>query len=370
VHTPGHTPEHLIYLVTDRGAGADEPIGIATGDFVFVGDVGRPDLLESAAGVVGAKEPAARELFRSLQDFHKLPDFIQVWPAHGAGSACGKELGAVPQSTVGYEKRFNLAVSMAQENEERFVESILAGQPEPPLYFARMKRENKMGPALLGTLPKPHPMTAADLDRIAKNDASAIIVDTRSWQEFLSGHLPGSIYVPLNRSFPTVTGSYIQPEQKIYLIVDAQRLKEAVTDLIRIGLDSIVAYVEPRYLNDYLEENPDRLIPTANLTVQQFGGILPVDDGLILDVRGAAEFAAGHLPGAMNIAHTRLGAQLDELPRDRKLYIHCKAGARSAVAAAFLQRNGFDVVDVLGGYSEMVKAGMPMERSEPETIAA
>jgi hydroxyacylglutathione hydrolase len=370
VHTPGHTPEHLSYLVTDRGAGADEPIGIATGDFVFVGDVGRPDLLETAAGEVGAKEPAAHELFRSLRDFHKLADYIQVWPAHGAGSACGKALGAVPQSTVGYEKRFNLAVTMAQDNEDRFVESILAGQPEPPVYFARMKRENKMGPAILGALPEPHTMTAADLDTIAQNHTDAVIVDTRSWQEFRSGHLQGSLYAPLNRTFPTVTGSYVEPEQKIYLIVDAGRMKEAVTDLIHVGLDTIVAYVDPQELNDYLAENPNRQIPTANLTVQEFSKILPVEDGIILDVRRASEFEAGHLHGAINIAHTRLAAHLDELPRDRKLYVHCKIGARSAVATAFLQRNGFDAVDVLEGYSAMVKAGIPMERSKSETVAA
>jgi hydroxyacylglutathione hydrolase len=370
VHSPGHTPEHLCYLVTDRGAGANEPIGIITGDFVFVGDVGRPDLLETAAGEAGAKEPAARELFRSLQDFHKLPDFIQVWPAHGAGSACGKAMGAVPQSTVGYEKRFNLAVSMALDNEDRFVESILDGQPEPPLYFSRMKHENKMGPAILGALPEPHPMTAADLDRIAQHNTDAVIIDTRSWQEFRSGHLQGSVYAPLNRAFPTVTGSYLQAEQKIYLVVDAQRLKEAVTDLIHIGLDTVVGYVEPRYLNDYLAENPNQQITTANLTVQEFSNILPAKDDILLDVRGASEFAAGHLHGAMNIAHTRLGVHLDELPRDQKIYVYCKTGARSAVATAFLQRNGFDAVDVLGGYSEMVKAGMPMEKDEADVVTA
>ncbi|MCA9565738.1 MAG: MBL fold metallo-hydrolase, partial [Myxococcales bacterium] len=131
IHTPGHTPEHIVFLVTDRGGGATEPIGVATGDFVFVGDLGRPDLLESAAGIAGMMEPSARRLYGTLKTLDKIPDYVQVWPAHGAGSACGKALGAVPMSTVGYEKRFNPAIKAAS-SEQNFVDFILSGQPEPP----------------------------------------------------------------------------------------------------------------------------------------------------------------------------------------------------------------------------------------------
>ncbi|HCT46037.1 MAG TPA: MBL fold metallo-hydrolase, partial [Phycisphaerales bacterium] len=152
LHTPGHTPEHMVYLVTDHGSGATEPIGMVSGDFVFVGDLGRPDLLETAAGQAGAMEPSARNLYNTLQRLEGIPDFVQVWPAHGAGSACGKALGAVPTSTIGYEKRFNPAI-LAGRDEQRFVDFILSGQPEPPLYFANMKRDNKIGPPVLGGLP-------------------------------------------------------------------------------------------------------------------------------------------------------------------------------------------------------------------------
>ena len=147
LHTPGHTPEHLSFLVTD-GPASREPWGILTGDFVFVGDVGRPDLLERAAGHANTMEAAGRALFRSLARFLALPDHVQVWPGHGAGSACGKALGAVASSTVGYEKLSNWALATMTEDE--FVQSVLEGQPEPPLYFAQMKRINKTGPANIG----------------------------------------------------------------------------------------------------------------------------------------------------------------------------------------------------------------------------
>src|SRR5215208_2616418 len=145
-HTPGHTPEHLMFVVTDT-ASATEPMGALTGDFLFVGDVGRPDLLERAAHVAGTAETSARQLFRSLRRLEPLPDWLQVWPGHGAGSACGKALGAVPQTTLGYERRFNWAFGVADE--EAFVRAVLAGQPEPPPYFAEMKRINRDGPRVL-----------------------------------------------------------------------------------------------------------------------------------------------------------------------------------------------------------------------------
>lgn len=150
MHTPGHTPESISFLLTDGGGNADRPIGIFTGDFVFVGDIGRPDLLEKAAGIKGTSQSGAREMFKSLGKFKQLPDYLQVWPAHGAGSACGKALGAIPTTTVGYEKMFNWA--MAYTDEETFVKALLDGQPEPPKYFAVMKRVNKEGPPLLKDL--------------------------------------------------------------------------------------------------------------------------------------------------------------------------------------------------------------------------
>ncbi len=352
LHTPGHTPEHISFLVTDLGGGATAPMGIASGDFVFVGDVGRPDLLETAAGQAGAKEQSARVLFQSIQQFKNLPDYLQVWPAHGSGSACGKALGAVPQSTVGYEKRFNVAINNAG-NESRFIETILHGQPEPPLYFARMKRENKMGPALLGHLPQPQPVAAKALGEIAGKKIA--LLDTRSWAEFAQGHLPGALFAPLDNSFPTVAGSYVEAGTPIYLIVPEEQVAEAVTDLIRIGLDDIAGYVTPKVLREYAASG-GKLAASKTLDIKDLIHQIQNRSELILDVRRADEFEGGHLPGAVNIAHTRLLARLPEVPR-RPLLVHCRTSNRSAYATALLEKHGYDATMLAGGFDAWSEAG-------------
>jgi len=338
VHTPGHTPEHLSFLVTDHGSGMTEPIGIASGDFVFVGDLGRPDLLESAAGVEGAMEPSAERLYESVQKFLQYPDFLQVWPAHGAGSACGKALGAVPMSTVGYERRANAAIDAAERGRDAFVTMILDGQPEPPLYFGRMKQLNKEGVPLLGALPAPARLTSDDLV-IALGETDAVLLDTRTDRaEFMRAHMPGSLYAPLNKSFPTIAGSYVRPEERIYLVVDGERVEEAVRDLVRVGLDDVVGYVEPRDL-----EAVDGLAQTAVIDFAELETLHTDGGGSVLDVRGASEFATANVPGALNIAHTRLLERLAEVPSMSAVLVHCASGARAASAASLLERKGFDV---------------------------
>ena len=352
LHTPGHTPEHISFLVTDRGGGANEPMGIASGDFVFVGDVGRPDLLETAAGQIGAKEQSARVLFRSLQRFKALPDYLQVWPGHGSGSACGKALGAVPQSTVGYEKRFNPAIRAASD-ETRFVTSILYGQPEPPLYFARMKRDNRDGPPLLGKLPVPEPVDLSVISQAVESGAA--LLDTRTWEDFRDGHLPRAIFAPLNRAFPTIVGSYIIDENTpIYLVVEAEKVTEAVTDLIRIGYDNVVGYITPGVMKRQLSGTSLKKTPSYPI-VEHLTNLVE-NNSIILDVRRADEFKEGHLPGAVNIAHTRLLDRLDEIPGGKKLLVHCRTSGRSAYAVGILERLGYEVVHLEGGYLDWVEA--------------
>ena len=356
VHTPGHTPEHISFLITDHGGGADEPIGMVTGDFVFVGDVGRPDLLESAAGIAGMMEPSARILYSSVQDFLQLPDYLQVWPAHGAGSACGKALGAVPESTVGYERRFNASIDAAKRGEETFVEFILSGQPEPPMYFARMKRDNKMGAPVLGTLPQPRHLTTQELGDLAGRTDVAVLDTRLDRSGFMAGHLPGAIYAPMDKTFNTVAGSYVEENTPIYLIIEQEHVDEAVRDLIRIGLDNIAGYATPETLMRYQQDgSPCARIPEIDLDAME--ALRNQDEMMVLDVRRLAEFEVSHVPGAQNIAHTRLLLRKDELPTDKTLLVHCRTGARAAAAVSLLARFGYDVQYVGGGnFEEWVAA--------------
>ncbi len=331
VQTPGHTPESVSLLVTD-GAATERPMGILTGDFVFVGDVGRPDLLETAAGQKGAMKPAARNLYRSLEKFRKLPDDLQVWPAHGSGSACGKSLGAIPQSTVGYELDTSPAFRAADK--EGFVNFILEGQPEPPLYFGRMKKVNREGPPLLQGLPKAKKLGAEELPK-----REGVIVDTRGALAYMNGHIPGSILVTLDNNFSTIAGSYIDPQNDIYLLVEEKHLEEAVRDLLRVGLDRIRGYAVP-------EDLEGRTDLTESIGTVDFSDVvegLDRDNRLVLDVRKATEYEEGHLPGAIHIAHTRLADHLEELPRDKELMVHCASGQRASYATGLLAKNGFRV---------------------------
>jgi hydroxyacylglutathione hydrolase len=342
VHTPGHTPEHMSYLVHDRGSGSDVPIAVATGDFVFVGDVGRPDLLETAAGLKGTMEPGARTLYRSLPRFTALPEFLQVWPAHGAGSACGKSLGDVPLSTVGYELRNNPALNAGGERE--FVDYILSGQPEPPPYFARMKRDNRAGPPLLGHIPTPLPLSATDLGALAGR-TDVVVLDTRQRSDFARGHLPGSLLAELDYQFVTVAGSYVEEGTPIYLVVEPERVDEAVRGLVRIGLDEIRGWAAPAVLAE-LGVRGGQLSRTRSIDMAELERRRVLGGVRVLDVRGKAEYDAGHVPGALNVAHTRLLVRLAELPKDSPLLVHCNSGGRSAAAVSLLERHGYEVVNV------------------------
>lgn len=339
VHSPGHTPEHMSYLVTD-GATTDQPMGILSGDFVFVGDVGRPDLLETAAGQKGVMESSAKTMYESLKLFGELPDYLQLWPGHGAGSACGKALGAVPESTVGYEKRFNQSIRSAV-TEEDFVDFILSGQPEPPLYFARMKRDNKKGPAVLGSIPQPERMSIPSIIGQVRI-SNAVILDSRGRNEFMEAHIQGSLLSPLNKQFNTIAGCYIEEDQDIYLIAEEDQVEEAVTDLIRIGLDKVVAYATPEDLKAFEEEGGE-LFRTDTINFDEVEKLLSEEKAHLLDVRKASEVEEGAHPEAINIAHTRLKDRVSEIPTDKPLLISCRSGARSAVASAFLESREFVV---------------------------
>ena len=250
----------------------------------------------------------------------------------------GKALGAVPMSTVGYERRFNSAIAAARSGREVFVESILEGQPEPPVYFARMKRLNRDGVPLLGDLPVPHAMSAEALAARAGED-DAVVVDTRlARRDYMRAHVRGSLYAPLDKTFPTIVGSYSDPEREILLIVEEARLEEAGRDLVRIGYDRIGGFVPPAEI--------EALGGLVSTPVVDFGALELLreePDTTVLDVRGLAEFGEGHVPEALNIAHTRLVPRSGELPPDKELLVYCRTGSRAASAASLLERKGHRV---------------------------
>jgi hydroxyacylglutathione hydrolase len=344
VHSPGHTPEHMSYLVTDQGGGADAPMAALTGDFIFIGDVGRPDLLEQAAGIANTQEAGARQLFESLRKFGAQDDALLILPAHGAGSACGKALGAVPFSTLGYERRFNHALRLALESSEQdFVDFILSGQPDPPPYFARMKAVNRdgIGGAMEAVKPKEWP--AMDVVEWTLGR----ILDTRMDREaFDAEHLPGAIHAPYPGAFfLTSAGSYVEADDKILLATASQaEAGEATRQLFRIGLDHVVGWAP---INAVREAGLMKA-RTPRVDFADWDQSAITADQQVLDVRNRSEFEAGHLPNSLNIPYTRLAPRRGEIPQDKELLIHCGSGKRASLAASYLRALGYRAVHIDG----------------------
>ena len=332
---------------------ANAPIAAVTGDFIFVGDVGRPDLLEKAAHVKGTMEQSARVLYRSLQEFNRHEEWLQIWPGHGAGSSCGKGISAVPHSTLGYERRFNWAFKATSEDE--FVANVLAGQPDPPRYFATMKRLNKEGPRVLGGMCTPLRQDAGALASVVAS--GAVVIDTRPAADYAAGFLPGTINLPLNNSFVTWAGWLVPYDRDVYLLLGEgaeTRLEEAVRALALIGLDRVAGYFTESALAGV---DPATLGRIPQVTPQELAGL--VTPALVLDVRADHEWDEGHIAGARHIPLGHLVDRLAEIPRDRPIVTQCQLGGRSAIAASLLRRAGFqDVRNLTGGLDAWSAAGL------------
>lgn len=342
LHTPGHTPEHISFVLTDKPA-SPEPMGVFTGDFIFVGDVGRPDLLERAAGFQDTMRRGASVLWSSLQRFREFPDYLQLWPAHGAGSACGKALGAVPQTTLGYEKLANWAFQVSSEAE--FIEEVLRDQPEPPRYFAQMKRMNKVGPALLEDLPEPHVLDADEL--AVRLESGRWIIDPRPWEEYAREHIPGTLHLPEGRLFTTWAGWLLPYDQNLVLLAaDATQAGRLRRSLQSIGLDRVTGVVLPQVVESYRGQ----FVSTPKVAVEELAGL---SGAAIVDVRGQREWDAGHLESATHLHLGGLAARLDELPQGDPLVVHCQSGARSAIAVSLLEKLGIQAVNLRGGYAAL-----------------
>ena len=343
IHTPGHTPEHLSFLVTD-GAQANKPGFFLTGDFVFVGDVGRPDLLDEAADGQDTRFEGAKQLFQSLKTrFLTLPDYVQVWPGHGAGSACGKALGAMPSTTVGYERTFSWwAPHVQQDDKQGFVGALLEGQPDAPKYFNRMKRQNKAGPAFLGERVELDEFEPSKLGERVKSDL--LFVDTRAADTFKRDAVKGALNITAGKSFATYASYVLDPEEDAHDIVllaaDKDQAHHLRNKLSYVGIDKVVGFVTS--LEGLERENVRSVHPNELETL---------DGSFILDVRTKGEYASGHIPEARQLHAGRVMWNLDDLPKDRPLVTHCQSGARNAVVASALRAKGFDnIVELEGSY--------------------
>lgn len=339
LHTPGHTPESISFVLTDNPA-SNKPVMVFTGDFVFVGDIGRPDLLEKAAGIIGTKEIGAKQMYQSLQKFTSLPDYVQVWSAHGAGSACGKALGAVHCSTVGYEKIRNWAFQY-NNKEQDFIDYLLADQPEPPKYFAMMKHLNKVNRRLLVVVPQQTKLSNSQFLSAYKKGLK--IIDTRNKQEFAKAHLPGSINIQNNNALSTWAGWFLNYQEQFILIADDNCIEEITRKLMRIGLDNVYGYISN--INDLNVE----LHQVNNIQLSEFSELIKKDNVQIVDVRALTEYNAAHIEKADHVFLGTIQNNLNKISRDKEVIIHCQAGDRSSTAYSILKSNGFQNIKNFSG---------------------
>lgn len=351
IHTPGHTPESISFLLTDTPA-SDEPVMLFTGDFVFVGDIGRPDLLEKAAGIKGTMNAGAKQMYESLRKFRTLPDHIQVWPGHGAGSACGKALGAVPSSTVGYEKIRNWALQY-ERDEIGFVKYLLEDQPEPPAYFAMMKSLNKIDRPLLTEVPKIKKLTIEDLKTALQKGIK--VIDTRPKDDFAKGFIPGTINIQGNNAFATWMGWFVSYNEPFILITEESKLEDLTRKLMRIGLDNIYGYVDG--IKEWVDTG-GKLEKAVLVTTDDLKTVLKTNHTQIVDLRGEAEYKSGHIQGTDNLFIGTLEKNINKIKRDQQVIIHCQAGDRASIGYSILSKHGFrNVKNYLGGINEWTNAG-------------
>jgi hydroxyacylglutathione hydrolase len=360
--TPGHTPESISVVVYEHCDDA-APYGVLTGDTMFIGDVGRPDLL-SAEGLSSAE--LAGQLFRSLHDkLLTLPDQTRVFPAHGAGSACGRNLSTETWSTIGEQRATNYALALRGGAD--FVSTVTNGLPPVPPYFSFAAQRNRRQRPLLKEATPP-PVSFAELT--ALRSAGVVVLDTREPADFATVHLRRSVNVGLGGRFAEFAGDVLAPDQRIVLVCPAGKELEARIRLGRIGFDNVVGYVE--HPARVFFEHPDAVESSSRLTAAQLEARQAENAGLVLiDVRNPGELDTGVIPGAIHIPLTQLTQRADELDRRRPTVVHCASGYRSMIAASWLSAAGFvDVSDLLGGYAGwQVEADAVRERTGAGTLA-
>ena len=345
LETPGHSPESISILVHDPQSGSDRPYAVLTGDTLFVGDVGRPDL----RGALGwSAETLAAMLYDSLHDkLARLPDATLVYPAHGAGSLCGRNLSTETVSTIGAQRAHNYA--LAPMSRERFIEAVTTDLPDAPAYFTYDAVLNAHEhPTLEQALERElHPVGLEQALSLAAGGAQ--LLDTREPAEFDRAHVRGSLNVGLGGSYATWCGTLLDPDRPIVLVAEPGREVEAATRLGRIAFDSVAGYLDGGM--QAVGDRPELIDEIERITAAQLAQRLAASDPpLVLDVRGAGEWREGRIDAAVNLPLAQLPERMGTLARDRPIVVHCATGYRSAIAASLLQRDGHaDVSDLIGG---------------------
>lgn len=351
LHTPGHTPEHLSFVLIDTSRSHSEPVALFSGDFLFVGSLGRPDLLGDEA-----KNRLAHELFRSAHErIASLPDGVEVYPGHGAGSFCGSGMSDRPESTLGYERTTNALFTL---NEAEFMEQVLSTLPPTPRYYARMKEFNAKGAP---TFESVHAMRALSPRQLSSllTEEKVTVIDLRRPEAFGGAHIRNAINIGAGQNLSLWAGWMLEPEDRIVLVDNAGEDDESRRALLRVGLDHVEGFLEkgmPSWIEAGLGFERVTQVSTAEVERRP-------DEAVVVDVRSPAEWSSGHIAGAQHVMLGDLQSRIQELPEDRPLVMVCGSGYRSSIAASLLARGGFTQLSSMdGGMTAWEQSGRPVVR--------
>jgi len=342
LETPGHTPESISILIIDKQR-SNEPEAVLTGDTLFIGDVGRPDLL----GARMSPEELAGMLYDSLHGkLLKLPDHVKVYPAHGAGSMCGRNISSETSSTIGQQRQFNYALK--EMSREAFIKMMTTDLPEAPPYFSLDAKINREGPHLLEELPTPTSLSPEEVEAMRKS--GYLVLDTRSSAQYGTGHIPGSLHIGLGGQFASWAGTLIKPEVRILIVAeDEERVREARVRLARVGLENVAGYLSGGILSWDKAGLP--LAATEQISVHELSERIQEGRALqIVDVRRPGEWQAGHIKSAVHIPLNHLAENLAQLDKEKGVSVICAGGYRSSIATSILEQQGFKyMTNVVGG---------------------
>jgi hydroxyacylglutathione hydrolase len=355
LHTPGHTMESACYLLSDKNG---KEVALFSGDTLFIGDVGRPDLAQNGEFT---QEDLAGILFDSLRNkIMILPDNVTVYPAHGAGSACGKSMSKETSDSLGNQKRFNYALR-ADMSRDEFITEVTAGLAEPPQYFPENVKMNRDGyESIDDVLERGDQALSPEAFEAKANNTGALVLDTRRAADFAQGFIPNSINIGIDGGFAPWVGALLPDlKQNLLIVTEPGREEEVVTRLARVGYDFTIGYLKGGF--PAWKEAGKEIDTVTSISATEFADVYKKEKVHVIDVRKPDEFVSGHIQGAKNLPLDYINDLMEEFPKDKTLHIHCAGGYRSMIASSILKSRGFeDVVNIDGGYGEVAKTDVPL----------